>query len=86
MALGQYLKETQAELRHVAWPTRTQTVVFTALVALISIFTALYLGAFDYLLTTGLTNFIESLPNAQATVPATSTNPVVGVQVGTTTQ
>lgn len=86
MALGQYLKDTQAELRHVAWPTRTQTVVFTALVALISVFVALYLGMFDYIFTNGLSNYLGTLETSPIEVtqtPATS-SPVVDVTVSTT--
>ena len=41
----QYLKDTRAELRHVAWPTQTQTIVYTLLVAGISLGTAAYLGS-----------------------------------------
>lgn len=47
--IADYLKETRAELRHVNWPTRKQTAVFTALVVAVSLATAAYLGAFDYL-------------------------------------
>ena len=56
--IGQYLKDTHGELRHVAWPTQTQTIVYTVLVAIISILVALYLGVFNYLLTSGLTRII----------------------------
>ena len=58
--LGQYLKDTQAELRHVAWPTQTQTIVYTVLVAALSVGIALYLGLFDFLFTTGLTRIVGS--------------------------
>lgn len=56
------MKETQGELRHVAWPTRAQTIVYTVLVALISVGIALYLGLFDYLFTTGLAKAVGVLP------------------------
>lgn len=61
-SIGQYLKETQGELRHVAWPTRTQTIVYTVLVALISVGVALYLGFFDFLFTTALARALSVLP------------------------
>ncbi len=64
--IGQYLKDTQGELRHVAWPTQLQTIVYTVLVALISIGVALYLGLFDYLFTTGLARVIGAAPQEQA--------------------
>lgn len=62
--IGQYLKDTHSELRHVAWPTQTQTIVYTVLVAVISIVISIYLGVFDYFLTSGLTRVIgtESQP------------------------
>ena len=45
----QYLKDTRGELKHVSWPTQRQTSVFTVLVIAISLFTAFYLGFFDFL-------------------------------------
>jgi preprotein translocase SecE subunit len=72
---GQYLKDTQGELRHVAWPTRTQTIVYTILVAAISIAVAAYLGFFDFLFTTGLTGLISALP---------ASNPITVTQQPTT--
>ena len=51
MGIVDYLKETRAELRHVAWPTQVQTIVFTILVVLLSVFVSLYLGLFDYIFT-----------------------------------
>ena len=68
MSFIQYLKDTQGELRHVAWPTRLQTIVYTILVTLISIGVALYLGLFDYLFTTGLARFLEVLPTDSSIV------------------
>jgi preprotein translocase subunit SecE len=44
----QYLKDTRTELKHVSWPTRRQAIVFTAIVVVISIATAVYLGALDW--------------------------------------
>lgn len=46
-----YFKETQAELKHVTWPTRKQAILYTVVVIVISLVTAAYLGAFDYLFT-----------------------------------
>ncbi len=70
MALIQYLKDTRGELNHVAWPTRIQTIVFTILVIAISIFTALYLGLADYLLTSGLGQVVEQFPGSSAPTPS----------------
>lgn len=44
----QYLKDVRAEMRHVSWPTRRQTVLYTAVVVAISLATAVYLGLLDY--------------------------------------
>ena len=49
MNLITYLKETRAELKHVAWPTRKQAIMYTIVVIAISVLTSLYLGVFDYL-------------------------------------
>ena len=49
--LTQYVKDTKGELKHVSWPTQKQTTVFTALVIVVSLFIATFLGAFDYVLT-----------------------------------
>lgn len=42
-----YLKSTKAELRHVSWPSKKQTVNFTLLVIGVSLAVALFLGLFD---------------------------------------
>ena len=85
---GQYLKDTQGELRHVAWPTRMQTIVYTILVALISIGVALYLGLFDFLFTGALARLIEVLPGGspiQITQQPVTATPTVDFSVPTTT-
>lgn len=53
-----YIKDTRGEMRHVSWPTRSQTLVFTALVIVLSVATAIYLGVFDYLFSRALEFFI----------------------------
>src|SRR3989344_4214929 len=58
----QYLQDTRGELRHVAWPTRLQTIVYSILVAAISVGVSLYLGLFDLLFTGGLKNALSVLP------------------------
>lgn len=52
MKLLAYLKETRAEFKHVSWPSRKQAIVYTAVVIVISLLTAAYLGALDYIFTT----------------------------------
>jgi preprotein translocase SecE subunit len=68
MGFAQYLKDTRAELHHVAWPTRAQTAIFTALVVGISVFISLYLGLFDYVFTSGLGTALEFLPSGDSTI------------------
>ncbi len=51
MKITQYIQETKAELKHVNWPTRAQTAIYTGLVIAISLVTAYFLGAFDHLFT-----------------------------------
>jgi len=58
MSFSTYLKETKGELKHVSWPTRTQAVLFTTLVIVMSIVMAAYLGAFDSLFTWLLKTFV----------------------------
>ncbi len=58
MGIIQYFKETQTELRHVSWPTRGQAIAFTALVIIISLLIAVYLGALDYLFTYLVNTFV----------------------------
>jgi len=49
--IGNYVRDTAAEMKHVTWPTQTQAFVYTALVIGISGIVAVYLGAVDYLFT-----------------------------------
>lgn len=45
----QYFKAVRGEMRHVTWPSRKQAITYTAIVIGVSIATALYLGAWDYI-------------------------------------
>ena len=58
MSLMTYLKDTQGELKHVSWPTRSQAIAFSIVVVIISIFVSFYLGFFDYLFKTILQKFV----------------------------
>ncbi len=75
------------ELRHVAWPTRTQTVVYTILVSVISVGVALYLGLFDFLFTSGLAKLVEHLPaNNPVTVTQQPVTASTSLPIATTTK
>ncbi len=47
--LSEYIKGTRTELRHVNWPTRKDTVIFTVVVIVTSIAAGAYLGLFDFI-------------------------------------
>ncbi|MFI5265577.1 MAG: preprotein translocase subunit SecE [Candidatus Levyibacteriota bacterium] len=44
-----FIKQVQAELMHVTWPTRTEITRLTFVVLAISIFVGLYLGLADFI-------------------------------------
>jgi preprotein translocase subunit SecE len=46
-----FLREVKGEMKHVNWPTRKQTIIYSLLVVVLSLFVAAYVGAFDYLFT-----------------------------------
>ncbi len=49
MPILNYFKDVRAELKHVSWPSRTQTILYTVVVMLVSAGVAVYLGLWDYL-------------------------------------
>lgn len=49
--LGNYLRDTVTEMKHVSWPTQNQAITYTVLVIVISAVTALLLSGFDYVFT-----------------------------------
>ncbi len=59
MSFIQYLKDTKAEMKHISWPTKKQTIIYTALVIGISIFVAAYLGVFDFVYTSLLQTILN---------------------------
>ncbi|HUO55942.1 MAG TPA: preprotein translocase subunit SecE [Candidatus Paceibacterota bacterium] len=92
-AIMQYLKGTRAELRHVAWPTQTQTIVYTLLVAGLSLAVAAYLGLFDFLFTTALSSVVNNLPEStpaaqteSTTTPLSTGSPITITPSTTTTK
>ncbi len=50
----QYIKDVRAEMRHVSWPTRTQTIMYTIVVIAISVGAAVYLGLWDFIFVEGI--------------------------------
>lgn len=57
--VSEFVKSTQAELAHVSWPTREQTILATALVIGISVGLSLFLAVFDWLFQLGLKTLIS---------------------------
>ena len=47
-----YFREVRAEMKHVSWPSRRLTIVYTLVVIAISVGTAVYLGLLDYIFET----------------------------------
>ena len=52
--ITEYLKETKTELKHVIWPSRSQTFYYTLIVIVLSVVIAYYLGVFDFIFSKGL--------------------------------
>ncbi|MDQ2933349.1 MAG: preprotein translocase subunit SecE [bacterium] len=55
MKITEYIKDTQAEMKHVTWPSREQTTRFTIMVILVSVFVAALLGLSDFVFSKLLT-------------------------------
>lgn len=58
MKLIDYLKDTKGELKYVKWPSKGDTIRFTAIVIAISVFVAFFLGFFDFIFSYILNKFI----------------------------
>ena len=56
--ITEYFKETKAELKHVNWPSRSQTIYYTLIVVAVSIIVAYFLGVFDFIFSQGLGKII----------------------------
>ena len=58
MKITEYLKETKIELKHVIWPSRSQTFYYTLIIIVLSVAVAYYLGIFDFIFSKGLEKVI----------------------------
>ena len=56
--ITEYLKETKTELKHVIWPSKSQTFYFTLVVIILSVLVAYFLGVFDFIFSKGLSKII----------------------------
>ncbi len=59
MGLIQYFKDTQAEMKHVNWPTRQQAIFYTLIIIIVCVGVSLFLGLFDYLFSIGIKKIIS---------------------------
>ena len=57
-ALVTYLKNVRAELTHVVWPSRRQSLAHLGLIILIAALTAAFTGVLDYIFTHGVAALI----------------------------
>jgi len=57
--ITEYLKETKMELKHVIWPSRSQTLYYTVIVIILSVVIAYYLGIFDFIFSQVLQKIIS---------------------------
>ena len=56
--ITEYFKETRTELKHVIWPSKSQTFYYTIIVIVLSIVIGYYLGVFDSIFSVGLEKVI----------------------------
>jgi preprotein translocase subunit SecE len=59
--LTKYFRDTAFELKQVTWPTQRQALLYTALVIAISIIVALFVGAFDFLFSQGVSFLVNNI-------------------------
>lgn len=57
-SLGNFLKDVKLELGRVNWPTKQQTIRYTAAVVVLSLAVAGFLGGLDFVFTHILNKFI----------------------------
>jgi len=55
-----YLKNVQAELKHVVWPSQRQALTHVVLILLISAFATVFIAGLDYVFTTGVQYVLTS--------------------------
>ena len=58
MSIKQYINDTMSEMKHVSWPTRKQTVVYTTLVIAVSLVVAIYVSGLDTVFTALFRQFV----------------------------
>jgi len=59
--LMKYFSDTAAELKQVTWPTQRQAAFYTLLVIAISVVVALFVAAFDFVFSEGISLIINNI-------------------------
>jgi len=54
----EYFKQVRSEMKHVSWPSRRKTLVFTVAVIAISLAVAAYLGLLDFVFSLGIRSIL----------------------------
>ena len=57
--ISQFLKEVRQEVKKVTWPTKAETIRYSAMVLVASLIVAIYLGGVDYVVANLLEEFIQ---------------------------
>jgi preprotein translocase subunit SecE len=57
--ISEYIRTSILEMKKVTWPTKKETYNFTALVVVVSVATAAYLGVFDFIFQKAFEIFIN---------------------------
>ena len=47
MSILSHIQESRAEMKHVKWPTKNQVISYTAIVVVLSLLVAAYIGGLD---------------------------------------
>ncbi len=53
-----YFRDVKAEMRHVSWPSRQTTIMYTFVVVAVSLIIAVYLGLLDFIFRIGIEQVI----------------------------
>ncbi len=80
-AIIQYVKSSIAELKKVTWPTRAQTIRYSALVVAVSVGVAVFFASLDYGFSRGILFALSKTPHSTA---QQSAEPAVVPDVQTT--
>lgn len=59
--IGQYFRDTLAEMKQVKWPTQNQAMVYTGLVIAVVAVVAIFVGLWDFVFATGIKILTNSI-------------------------